>query len=208
MLKVKGCVQRMVGQAAVGRKSALRTVYLPLSVTALLVLLLGGCGIFGAIFMPTAEDADIQAGFEVLGKAYAYAQEGHTIVSTIPSETSYSSADGTVTLTVELKASDSSPHAVETNTYTISNFKDPDSEIVITNASIVVINTKDSWGDTAKSEDGYADFGTAQTLQRLDFELYGKYPAWGLGINYDFGSGGLLKANYKDVGYLRVPMIP
>ncbi len=167
-------------------------------------LLLAGC----SLFMSEAVDADIQAGFGALGRAYAYAQTGQTIVSTVPSTTTYASADGTVTLKVELKASDSSPFPIQTNTYTISNFKDPDSDIVVKAASITVTDTTDGWGDTTKDEKGNADFSSANTLQRLDFALNGKYPAWGLGINYEFSDGGTLKANYRAIVYLRVPMIP
>lgn len=171
-------------------------------------LLLAGCSVLGFIFMPEAEDADIQAGFRALAQAAAHAQAGKTIVTEVPSTTTYASDDGTVTLVVELREGVDSPFATSINTYTLANFKDPNSDLVVTKASFTVRNDTDSYGDSRKQETGSADFSSAKTLQRLDFDIWGKYPAWGPDIDYEFQWSTIYKANYKEISYLRVEMIP
>ncbi len=177
-----------------------------LACAVLMATFLGGCAVAG-LFTPKAEEADIRAGFAVLAKAYAWAQQGQTIVTTVPSVTTYTSSDETVTLKVELIDGAPSPFPTEINTYTLNNFKSPDYDIVVVKAQIRVENTRDGFSETTKVEKGSADFSGAGTLERLDFSLYGKQIAWGEGVNYDFFDGAKLDANYKAVGYLRVPMI-
>jgi len=171
--------------------------------------LLGGCGLIYYFTMPEAEDADIQAAFGALAESYDYARADATIVTDVPSTTTYTSSDGTVKLVVELSEAEGSPFPTTINTYTIKNFTAPESGIVVSSASITVTNTTDGWSNTTKDEIGEADFSSAGTVQRLDFGLRDTNVGWGEGVLYDFTWGDNRKANYKDIGfYLKLPMIP
>jgi hypothetical protein len=183
----------------------------PLGALALLlsVSLLSGCGFILSFTMPEATEPDIQAAFGALAEAHDYAQAGATIVTDVPSTTTYTSSDGSVVLTVALSSTEGSPFPAVTNTYTLTDFTAPASKIVVSKASFTVTNVTDGWSETTKDEEGSADFSSAGTVQRLDFDLSDKYPAWGSGVLYLFRNDSTRQANYKDFSTgLKVPMIP
>jgi hypothetical protein len=174
----------------------------------LCALLLGGCRFFTA-YSVEATELDIQAAFNALAEAYDYALVGQTIVTDVPSTTTYTSADGTVTLKQELTAVENTPWQSITNTYTVKGFTAPVSKIVVSKASYTVYNSKDGWGNAPNDMECEADLDSAGTVYQLRFDVSATNTGWGPGVLYNWYNGAYRQANYKDFSYeYKLPMIP